>query len=248
MAQDMVDAAHIGEEFQERTKYRRGGWERGAAWTNTVPPCKDYPPALPRVALPEPDVDGGPDLWTVIRRRRSVRSYAARPVDMKALSQLLWAAQGTTAEVRGYRFRAAPSAGALYPVESYVAVHNVRSLEPGLYHYAIRDHALIRLRSGDLRGQLAAAALGQEMCAEAAVVLIWTAVVGRSAAKYAQRAYRYIYLDAGHIAQNVALACVGLGLGSCQIGALLDDELNAMLDVDGHEETIIYMTAVGPVA
>ncbi len=102
-------------------------------------------------------------------------------------------------------------------------------------------------RPGDRSLECARAALGQEMCAEAALLLIWTAVVGRSARKYAQRAYRYIYLDAGHLAQNVALACVALDLGCCMIGALFDDELNAILGVDGRDETVLYMAAIGPI-
>jgi len=241
-----LDPDRIGEAFQELTKYGLARRSSGARWMRPVQPRKTYPPDLPRVALPEPRTDGGVGLWTAMRRRRSVRSYATRPVEMEELSQLLWAAQGITAEFGGYRLRTAPSAGALYPVETYLAAHRVRSLDPGLYHYAVGEHALVLLRSGDLRQELAAAALGQEMCAGAAVVLIWTAVPGRSARKYAQRAYRYIYLDAGHIAQNVALACAAMGLGSCQVGALYDDEMNQLLGVDGHDETVIYMTAVGP--
>ena len=89
------------------------------------------------------------------------------------------------------------------------------------------------------------AALGQEMCAEAAAVFVWTAVFARSKWKYAQRAYRYIYLDAGHIAENLALAAVSLGLGTCPIGALFDDEVNKLLAVDGIEESVVYMSVVG---
>jgi len=165
---------------------------------------------------------------------------------MAELSQLLWAAQGVTGEHEGCRFRAAPSAGALYPVETYLCVNNVQSVELGIYHYEVADHAIVLLESGDRGADVAAAALDQRLCADAAVVFIWTAVVGRSGQKYAQRAYRYIYLDAGHIAQNVALAAVALRLGSCQIAALFDDEFNALLHVDGREETTIYVTTVGP--
>ena len=100
-------------------------------------------------------------------------------------------------------------------------------------------------RKGEFRRVISRAALDQGMASEANVVFAWTAVFERSKWKYKQRAYRYIYLDAGHIAQNFALAAVSLGLGSCQIAALYDDEVNELLDVDGEEESILYLSAVG---
>ena len=109
----------------------------------------------------------------------------------------------------------------------------------------VRRHELDQLRMGDFRMQVAQAALDQEVAFRANVVFVWTAIFQRSRWKYRQRAYRYIYLDAGHIAQNVALGAVSLGLGSCQIAALYDDEANALLGVDGIEESTIYMTVVG---
>jgi len=145
----------------------------------------------------------------------------------------------------GYALRTAPSAGALYPVETYVIAHRVDSLEPGAYHYAVLERELERLRSGDLRLPVARAALDQGIAAEAAAVFVWSAIWRRSTWKYGQRAYRYAPLDAGHIAENVALAAVGLGLGTCQIAAFYDDEANALLDLDGDEESVIYMTVVG---
>jgi len=246
MPDDAVNPRYIGEEFQERTKYRRSARDSGARWERPCPPEKSYPPSCPRTALPPPRTNGGTGLWEAIRSRRSIRSYGAREVLLPELSQLLWAANGITGEEAGWRFRAAPSAGALYPVETYVAARNVRSLDAGLYHYEAGAHALALLKPGDRREEWARAALGQEMCAQASLLFIWTAVVGRSAQKYGQRAYRYLYLDAGHMAQNVALACVALELGCCMVGALFDDELNALLDVDGHDETVVYMASIGP--
>ncbi len=130
-------------------------------------------------------------------------------------------------------------------METYLAVHNVAGVEPGIYHYAVEAHALEQLRAGDYRVETAAAALDQRIALACNMVFVWTAVFPRSKWKYKQRAYRYVYLDAGHMAQNVALAAVGLGLGSCQIAALYDDEANALLGVDGEDESVIYMTTVG---
>ncbi len=235
----------IGDQFQQELKYQRGrlpAWQLD--WTRKPGTYKQYPSA-PRVQLDEPDREGGAPLWSVLAGRRSVRHFSTEPLTKAELSQLLWASQGITKVRQGYAFRTAPSAGALYPVETYVVVHAVENVESGVYHYAVAEHELEQLRAGDFRLEVAKAALDQEMAYHAHVIFIWTGVFARSKWKYQQRAYRYVYLDAGHIAQNVALAAVGLELGSCQIGALYDDEVNALVDVDGMDESVVYMTVVG---
>jgi SagB-type dehydrogenase family enzyme len=147
--------------------------------------------------------------------------------------------------MQNFGLRTAPSAGALYPVETYLVVNAVEGIDPGVYHYNVEKHALDQLKAGDFGVDIARAALDQDVAHRANIVFVWTAIFGRCKWKYRQRAYRYIYLDAGHIAQNVALAAVALGLGSCQIAALYDEEANALLGVDGIEESTIYMTTVG---
>jgi SagB-type dehydrogenase family enzyme len=121
----------------------------------------------------------------------------------------------------------------------------VERIDPGIYHYSIQDHGLEQLQKGDFRQKIAQAALDQDMAFAANAVFVWTGVFGRAKWKYEQRAYRYVYLDAGHIAQNLALAAVALSLGTCQIAALYDDEVNALLDIDGTEESVLYMSVVG---
>lgn len=238
-------ATGIGERFQEETKYVRGKLGGGYYIRRARPePFKVYPEA-PRTSLEPPAMDEGMPVWQAVAGRRSVRDFARDPVDPAELSQLLWAAQGVTSQEAGWGFRAVPSAGALYPVETYLSVQNVDDIQPGIYHYSPSDHALELLKEGAFGAGLAGAALDQDFLTQAAVVFCWTAVFARSAWKYAERAYRYVYLDAGHIAQNVALAAVALGLGSCQIAALYDDEVNALLGVDGEEESALYLTAVG---
>jgi SagB-type dehydrogenase family enzyme len=235
----------IGDAFQRETKYRRGHLPGGGLdWANRPATYKRYPSA-PQVPLSPPRTEGGAPIWDVLGQRRSVRRFRDAPLQQEELSQLLWAAQGITRASRGVGLRTAPSAGALYPVETYVVVHAVEGIAPGVYHYAVETHALDPLKTGDFRTGIARAALDQEMAYWANVVFVWTAVFARSKWKYRQRAYRYIYMDAGHIAQNVALGAVALGLGSCQIGALYDEEANAVLGVDGVEESTIYMTAIG---
>ena len=235
----------IGDRFQQELKYRRGHLPGGRLdWSSKPKVYRNYPGA-PKVPLPEPAMKGGKPLWDVVQARRSVRRYQDSPLSLLELSQLLWASQGITNHRPNVELRAAPSAGALYPVETYLAVHSAVGLEMGIYHYDIQNHQLEQLRLGDYRAETAAAALDQAIARTAAVVFIWTGVFPRSKWKYKQRTYRYVYLDAGHIAQNVALAAVALGLGSCQIAALYDEEVNALLGVDGEEESVLYMSSVG---
>jgi SagB-type dehydrogenase family enzyme len=195
--------------------------------------------------LSDPLTDGGAPIWDVFRERRSERRFQDTPLSEAELSQLLWATQGITRPGRTVDFRTAPSAGALYPVETYLVIHDVEGIEPGVYHYDVLHHQLEQLRRGDFRTMVARAALDQRMAAWSNVVFVWTAVFQRSKWKYKQRAYRYVYLDAGHLAQNLALSAVALGLGSCQIAALYDDEANDLLGVDGVDESALYMTVVG---
>ncbi len=238
-------AEGIGDRFQDETKYARDKLPGGYLdWSKKPGIYKDYSEA-PKVDLPPPLEKGGMPVWETIGRRRSVRDFRSIPLSAAEVSQLLWASQGVTKVAGDFGLRAAPSAGALYPIETYLSVQMAENIEPGIYHYDVREHRLDQLRAGDFGAPVAEAALDQGFLAEAAVVFAWTAVFGRSKWKYKQRAFRYVYLDAGHIAQNVAVAAVALGLGSCQVAALYDGEVNSILGVDGEEESILYMTAVG---
>ncbi len=235
-----------GEDFQRLSKYSRESLKGSMLdWENMPATYKQYDAGLKRLELSEPETKGGGSLFQLIRERRSVRSFDAKPLEEKTLSQMLWAAQGVTLDTDYYQFRSAPSAGALYPVETYVLVNRIEGVSPGIYNYAVREHMLVLLRKGEFGRDMARAALGQGMVEQAPAVFVWSALVRRGMWKYKQRAYRYFYLDAGHIAQNVALAAVSLGLGSCQIGAFFDEEVNGILDLDGEKETALYMTAFG---
>lgn len=198
-----------------------------------------------RLALPDPHGYQGLSLDQAIEQRRSRRNYADEPISLAELSGLLYAANGLTDPAR--ELRAAPSAGALYPIETYVVVHHVTGLTPGLYHYAVADHALEQLRMEDLRSALLVAGIGQEMLQQASVCFVLSAIFQRSRWKYRERAYRYILLEAGHIGQNLYLAATSLGLGACAVGAFLDDNLNDLIGLDGDEEAALYLFAVGKV-
>lgn len=235
----------IGDTFFRDTKYTRENFAqmRGAATDERPPLYKEYP-GRPRQALPPP-LKASTTLDEALHTRRSIRRYAATPLSQDRLSYLLWAVAGVQHRVGDFNFRPAPSAGALYPIETYVVLNNVEGMPQGVYHYAVRPHALEELRTGDLSRDVVRATMGQRMHADAPVVFIWTAIFQRSKFRYHDRAYRYIHLDAGHIAQNLALAAVGMGLVSCQVGAYFDDEVNALIGVDGTEESVVYMSVAG---
>jgi SagB-type dehydrogenase family enzyme len=118
-------------------------------------------------------------------------------------------------------------------------------MRKGLYHYNVKSHLLEELKVGDFSNIIANACLGQQFIATAAIVFVWSAIFARSKWKYNQRAYRYVYLDCGHIAQNLALSTYSLNLASCQVGAFYDDEMNYIFELDGKKESIIYLSAVG---
>ena len=234
-----------GDTFQRNTKYIRNKMTlRGSNGSTRPSMYKEYPDK-PSLALPTPEPAVTSSVDQALRQRRSIRSYSDRPISIEQLSYLLWASTGLQRRERNFEFRTAPSAGALYPIETYVVVNNVENVPQGLYHYSIKQHTMEELQTGDIRQAITAAAMGQRICSQAAVVFIWTAIFQRTKWRYQDRAYRYIYLDAGHIAQNLALSATSLGLGSCQIGALFDEEVNEIVGVDGIEESTIYMTVAG---
>ena len=237
----------IGAKFQEETKYTPDNIHgHYLDWEHMPERYKSYPDGIKRLALPKPQIDEHAGMWETLYRRRSVRNYAVnRTLPFGVLSTLLWATQGITAAAGNYQVRSAPSAGGLYPIETYLLARAVEGLDQGIYHFRPFAFDLEFIRSGNFGHALTEAALGQGMVADAQVMFIWTAIIERSRWKYRQRAYRYIYLDAGHIAQNLYLAGTAASVGVCGIGAFFDDKVNALIGVDGVEETVLYLAAVG---
>ncbi|MFH1539830.1 MAG: SagB/ThcOx family dehydrogenase [bacterium] len=236
----------LGERYVAGTRYSRRDMSAiGSLGDRDPGTYKHYPDALEAVSLPAPESAGGAPMWDAIHRRRSARGYAPEPLGLKELSQLLWAMNGLTKVTSHFQFRSSPSAGALYPVETYLVANNVEGIDRGIFHHDIRNFKLEMLRRGDFSAQVAEAGLGQNFLAKAAVVFVWTAVVARARVKYQDRAYRYLYMDAGHIGQNLYLAAAGMGLGCCAVGAFFDDEVEALVGADGKMEIALYMGAVG---
>ena len=237
----------IGDRFHQETKYAADTMGRYSLdWESMPAPYKDYPASFATIPLPEPVIPHPESAWDVFMRRRSIRSYSpAQILRLGLLSSLLWATQGITAAQGEWSFRTAPSAGGLYPIETYVFSRAVEGLEEGVYHFRPHAFDLEFIRRGDLSPALANAALGQTMIRDAQATFIWTALVARSTWKYRQRAYRYIYMDAGHIAQNLYLAGTAAGLGVCAVGAFFDDDVNNLIGIDGKEEITVYLACVG---
>jgi SagB-type dehydrogenase family enzyme len=215
-----------------------------ASWGAQPPLYKTYP-AAPRIILPPLDDRPGLTLEEAIQKRRSVRNYTGEPLTLAELSRLLFYTGGINAERYGVKLRAAPSAGALYPIETYLAVHHVMDLRPGVYHYGVADHTLALLRDADVRSEAVRQGLMQDFLGTCNVVVYFTVILQRLRWRYQERSYRYALLEAGHLAQNLYLAATSLGMGVCAVGAFLDDEVNAMLGVDGENEAAVYMLAVG---
>lgn len=197
------------------------------------------------IQLPHGLVHGELSVEEAIATRRSERDFSRQPMSLDELSHVLHYSSGITE--RRYRLRAAPSAGATYPIEIYPVVNNVEGLARGIYHYVILSHELEKLREGDFRQEMAQASLRQSMVSEANVALVLSAVFQRTRRRYRERAQRYIVLETGHIAQNIYLVATSLGLGSCAIGAFHDEDFNLLLGLDGKEESVIYIMVVGKI-
>jgi SagB-type dehydrogenase family enzyme len=179
-----------------------------------------------------------------LRNRKSIRELRG-PLDFGKLCSLLHFSAGlsTRGDLDKSR-RNYPSAGARYPLEVYIVALNVRGLDEGVYHYNVRDGNLEVLLKGDQR-KIMNKSLNQDWTKGCAAVILVTAVFNRNTIKYSDRGYRYVLLDCGHMSQNVYLCASALGIGCCAIGGFWDDKLNELLDVNGEDESVIYVLAVG---
>ncbi|MBE0517482.1 MAG: SagB/ThcOx family dehydrogenase [Methanophagales archaeon] len=204
-----------------------------------------------RIKLPEPRYEGETSVEEALARRRSIRAYSGANLTLEEVSQLLWAAQGITAPWKeGTALQAyvtgatAASAGGLYPLEVYLVVGEIEGFDKGVYKYRPENHELEKVKEGDVRKDLAKAALGQECVKDAAINIVFTAVYERTTVKYGERGERYVHMEVGHAAENVYLQTVSLGLGTVVIGAFFDDEIKKVLTAPEKEEPL-YIMPVG---
>ena len=193
------------------------------------------------IKLPEPVLDGAISVEKALAARRSVRKYTFLPLTLIELSQILWAAQGLSGPSG---LRTTPSAGALYPLEIYIAAGNVTGLTSGIYKYGCVGHVLLRTEESDKRAELFDAALRQNSIKSAPVILIICAVYERMTAKYSQRGIRYTDMEAGHASQNVYLQAESLGLKTLAIGAFHDSEVKKIINLVKTEQPL-YLMPIG---
>jgi SagB-type dehydrogenase family enzyme len=240
--------ARLGDVFLEGTKYRNlepSDQKLGVA----QPPLHALLRAGMRIPLPAPQaLDlGSMTVGEVIEARRSLRTYAEEPLSLEEVSFLLWCCQGVKPESTDkYTLRTVPSAGARHAFETLLLVNRVDGLEACLYQYDAAEHGLIQWESSaDIAERLAAACLNQRMVHNSAVTFIWLAERTRMAWRYGERGLRYLFLDAGHVCQNLYLAAESIAAGTCAIGAFGDDEINQLLGLDGSDRFVVYLASVG---
>lgn len=239
-----------GYEFVEETKYDH--ISESDQSKNKAQPPYEIPLEMGKtlIDLPEPKLItfGEYDLRRAIEERRSVRRYSEDSLSLEELSYLLWLTQGVKEinEKRAVTLRTVPSAGCRHPLETYLSISRVDGLEPGLYRFAASTHQLVVLQVEEMfNNKLTEVCLKQRQVQTSAVTFIWAAVPYRMVWRYSERSYRYLYLDAGHVCQNLHLAAESINCGICAIGAYDDDGADKLLGFTPPEMFVIYMASLG---
>jgi SagB-type dehydrogenase family enzyme len=192
----------------------------------------------PPILLPEPRTDGKVSVEKTLTLRTSVREFKKASLTLSQVGQLLWAAQGMN---RPEGHRTAPSAGALYPLETILMAGEVKDLDPGIYRYTPEDHHLAPTLAGDLRKDIAVASLDQSWVREGPAILILTAIYERTTGKYGQRGYRYVHMELGAASQNLHLQAAAMGLGTVAVGAFHDDKIRTLMHLPKNEHPLLIM-------
>ena len=204
----------------------------------------------PSISLPAALCKMSTLLETVLLNRRSIRAYSGAAISIEQLAKILSLGCGISGkqninESKDLYLRAYPSGGALYPLEIYLTIFNVPGINKGLYHYNVKNNSLENLISSDLKKELMKSIMYPEIVSESSVILLISAMFPRTMTKYGERGYRFVLLEAGHLAQNVYLIATALGLGCVSIGGFIDDELNSLIGLDGVNEAVIYTIILG---
>lgn len=238
---------NIGVDFLERTKYRN--LDVPAQSLGYPNPPLQKPVKNQTIELPSPSLISIEDcnVREIIEARSSVRSYSDEHINLEELSYLLWCIQGVKKVVSGIAsFRNVPSAGARHALETYIISNRVQGLDKGIYRFIAIGHKLevIEIDNNVVR-EVKKACLNQEFVTESALVVVWSAVPYRMTWRYGDRGYRYLFLDAGHSCQNLYLSSESIGYGVCAIAAFSDENMNELIGIDGKDEFVIYVSAVG---
>lgn len=223
----------------------------------TLPPMvKPFPEDADLVDLVKPEdlSIGHVDFLTMINQRQSRRKYTSKSLTLEELSYLLWATQGVKEVTPAYKrtgfatMRTVPSAGARHAFETYLSIHRVEGLAVGLYRYLPIEHKLLFIRDDkELAENLIEASYDQPFIKRSAVCFIWTVIPYRMEWRYHIFSHKNIALDAGHVCQNLYLAAESIGAGTCAIGAYHQKKIDALIEVDGEDEFVIYLAPVGKI-
>lgn len=240
-----VDVARL---YHLHSRNLRGRTVEMSAEGDDKPARRRTYPGAPRTTLPGRDFDFGVDIGDVLARRKSVRQFSGAPLASPLLGRLLHASHGCgkrrRVEGMGGHQRPAPSAGGMYPIELYVVTSSVEGIGDGAYHYDAHEHALELRSPGNQSERMVELTMEQDMVRNANAICVLTAVRDRTMFKYGQRGYRFLFLDAGHVGQNLYLVATALGLGPVGIGGFLDVELGELLGLPSDEEPL-YVIAIG---
>jgi SagB-type dehydrogenase family enzyme len=239
----------LTDRIREEVNFRATAQSRGIA---PPPVQKPLPVDAPLIVLPDKEKWNIPslDLVTAIGSRKSRRSFLAEPLTLEELAMLLWVTQGVRAiKHEAAVLRTVPSAGCRHPFETYLVVQMVEGLTRGIYRYLPLEHSLLqeKIADDDIAAQLVAATHGQRFVGEAAVTFIWSAIPARTEWRYAEASYKVIAIDAGHVCQNLYLACEAIGAGTCAIAAYCQGLVDELIGVDGDSEMAVYLAPVGKV-
>jgi SagB-type dehydrogenase family enzyme len=233
--------------IRQKVDFSQTGQSRG----EPPPPLeKPFAAGATRIGLARPGAwqAGRPvDVLTAIGGRQSRREFSRKPLSLDELSLLLWATQGVRQRIsQATALRTVPSAGARHALETYLCVFRVEGLAEAVYRYLPLEHELVlEFRDPDARTRLAQATFGQSFVADAAVTFIWTAVPHRMEWRYGPAGHKLIALDAGHVCQNLYLACEAIGAGTCAVAAYHQQLMDRLVRVDGSDEFVIYLAPVG---
>ncbi|NOR26584.1 MAG: SagB/ThcOx family dehydrogenase [Desulforhopalus sp.] len=249
----MVEFQHnrdfLKDSLRKTIDFRASAQHRGLP----IPPLEEpVDQQLPRISLPDREswslVLQETDLADAIGNRRSRRNYSDEYLKVEELAFLLWATQGQRSPgEQPPHFRTVPSAGARHSFETYLFIHRMEKIPPGLYRYLPLSNELVLIYSADKESKtrLSRAVLGQNFVADSAVVFVWTTVPYRMEWRYLQAAHRVILLDAGHVCQNLYLACEAIQAGTCAIAAYDQEAMDELIQVDGEDQFTIYLAPVG---
>ncbi len=216
-----------------------------------MPPVqKPVPEDAELIDLPEPEkLAFNTGLVETISNRKSRRSFTNKPLKLEELSFLLWSTQGIREKLdSGHSYRVVPSAGCRHAFETYIAAFNVNELNEAIYRYLPLEHKLVKVtKYEEMEKKVTRAARGQSFVGNCAATFIWTTIPYRMEWRYGEASYKVIAIDAGHVCQNLYLACEAIDSGTCAIAAYDQDRMDSLLEVDGEDEFTIYLAPVGKI-